>query len=93
MLGRLTGGGHVVDADVVERAVAAAFAEDDQGQVRVVVGEGLLVEAERAEDDTVEEQPAGAVGDERALVLGVAVGLVDQNVIAAGPGRSHHALQ
>ena len=83
VFGGRPGRGHVVDADVVERAVAGPLAQDDQRQVRVAVGEVGLVEAERAEDDPVEEQLPRAAGDERALVLRVAVGLVDQNVVAA----------
>ncbi|CAM5354382.1 hypothetical protein STENM223S_04893 [Streptomyces tendae] len=85
---RLLGRQDVVDGDAVGEPVRLAFAEEDDGHVTGRVGQLLRPERPRADDETVDQAPAGAV-EQPPLGVGVPEGLVDHDGPRALLGGVH----
>ena len=89
MPGRRPGRGHVVDGDVVGRAVVDPLAEQHQRRRVAAALELLGAQGDRAEDQPVDEPAADAVEHE-LLAVDLAVGLVDEHGPALGLGALDH---
>jgi hypothetical protein len=77
--GRVPGRGHVIDPHVIEGAIGDVLAQQDHGNVARVPAELGFTEAQRAEDQAVEQVAARVLVQELAFPGRVAVGLLDHH--------------